>query len=102
MSKDNMKNWMNYIANPMIPNVKKFVWDLIGAERYTPHDETLETLARTIHNEKDYEKFGKFIAEIYEAGYMRAANEYERELTKIGIKTKLTRVENKKPENPIF
>lgn len=87
--------------NPVIQGVKKFMFDLLGGERYSLHEEMIEILAHHIRNEKDYERFGKLIAEVYEAGYVKAIDEHAAELKRLGLHVSLKSAE-KKPTNPLF
>lgn len=93
------------MANPMISGAKQFVHDLIGVERYAPHEPIIEQIARTsIHNDRDYDAFGKFVAEVFEAGYMKSAEDHAVELSKMGMKVSFKRQELNatKESNPIF
>ena len=91
------------MMNPIVPAIKKFVYDLLGPERYTEsHDDTLESVARNF-NEKEYQKFGKLIAEIFEAGYMRSVLEHQAELKRLGLKHNMKYGSSTpQPTNPIF
>ena len=93
---------MNILSNPMANGIKKFFYDLMGGERYARQEAFLDHLSRSVYNDKDYEAFGKFVAEIYEAGYMRAVKENAEQLEKLGLKVVVTNPEAKKPQNPIF
>jgi len=88
------------VMNPFINATKRFIHDLIGAQRYANHEETLEQVSRQF-NQKEYERFGKLIAEIYEAGYMRAVEEHQVELKKVGLKV-IVKNAPTKPSQPIF
>ena len=95
-----MTNLLNFLANPLQGSIKKYVYELIGGDRYLPHEQVIEQLGRNLDNMKGYEDFGKFIAEIYEAGYMRAVTEHETELKRIGLNVTIKRIEKKAA--PIF
>jgi len=95
------ESWMNVLSNPIGHAIKKFIIDLLGA-RSNNHQRIVEQVSRSVFNETDYEDFAKFIAEVYEAGYMRAIDEHQTELTKLGLKVTLKRAENKESTNPLF
>ena len=101
MTEKNTGNWLNFLSNPLIQGVKKFMYDLLGPERFAPHQDTIEALARTVFNEKDYEYFGKLMAEVYEAGYMRSVEDHRQTLEKMGLQVTLKKSEAQ-PANPIF
>jgi hypothetical protein len=95
-----VSSWMN-LLNPFVHSTKKFVYELIGANRYANHEAILEQLARSF-NQKEYEQFGKFVAEVYEAGYMRSVEEHQVELKKMGLKVFVRPAPAAEPKNPIF
>jgi hypothetical protein len=101
MKKNESRNWMNYVSNPIGHAVRKFVYEILGAERYSPHEQIIEQLTRSIFNDSDYENFGKLVAEIYEAGFMRAVDEQKEELTRLGLKVTL-KTTQKTEGVPIF
>lgn len=96
-----MKNWMDALSNPIGNAVKKFIVQLLGA-KCNPHERIVDQISRAVYNEKDYEDFGKFIAEVYEAGYMRAIDEHTAELTRLGLKVTLKMIEKPKEVEPLF
>lgn len=93
-------NLANYFANHLTNGMKKFVHDLIGVDRYLPHEEVVENIANLIKNEKEYKKIGELFAEIFEAGYMKSVEDHKKELEKYGLKVnlKLTNQKNQ-PDN---
>jgi hypothetical protein len=101
MTNDGRK-WANYFANPLGQGVKKFFYDLLGPERYPNHEVIIEQVSRVIYNEKDYENLGKCMAEIYEAGFMRAVEEQKAELTRLGLKVNMLKAPEKKEGKSIF
>ncbi|RDJ35484.1 MAG: hypothetical protein DWQ19_11755 [Crenarchaeota archaeon] len=86
-------SWFNALSNPFQQSVKKFIYELIGPERYINHDPIVGLLAKNVSTAEEYEQLGKFIAEVYEAGYMRAVEEHDKELKKLGLKTTIKKTE---------
>jgi len=92
--------WMDF-SNPLVHGFKKFMYNLLGPERYAPHEQTIEQLARIVLSERDYENLGKLIAEVFEAGFMRSIDEQKAELNRLGLKITL-KTEQKPEGEPIF
>jgi hypothetical protein len=92
----------NLFPNPIQQSIKKYIFELIGGERYWNHDNTIEQITKNISSPKEYEAFGKFVAEIYEAGYVRAIEEHQVALEKMGLKANIKIIEKTEQGPSIF
>ena len=93
--------WMNYLSNPFGHGIKKWIFELLN-QRAIPHEKILDQLTRSIHTAQDYEDFGKFVAEIYEAGYTRCLDQHEAALKQAGINLILKKIEKPQDKQPLF
>ncbi len=96
-------NFAHLLGQHLTQGFKKLCYDLL-VDRYFKHEETVEQVARLITCDKDYERFGKLLMEFYDAGYVKAVEDHQRELQKLGLKIVVKRPEATEPEkkNPIF
>jgi len=53
---------------------------------YPQHDEIVERISTAMLTDKDVEKFGKLIMNIYETAYKKAVSDYKVEFEKMGVK----------------
>lgn len=83
------ENWMQYMQNPKAFTVKQWVSELLK-EKYPKHESVLERISIGLTTKEDLESFGKLITELFEAGFLRAVNEYKGQLKEMGIQVKIT------------
>lgn len=99
-----LSDWVNMLSQPYSNAARKLLFDLLK-NRCLNHELIVDLICRQIVSAKDYENFGKFVAEIYEAGYFRAIEEHESELKKAGLKVVLKKMETNteaKEKHPLF
>ena len=80
---ENAASWFEYIRSPHSFAVKKYLVEMLK-ERYTKHDPYISRLASTMNTDEDVKGFSAFIADVYEAGFMKAYSDYREELKKLG------------------
>jgi|GEM_PF-4197391 len=88
-----MSNWMEMLANPQGQIVRNFLLDLLK-NRYDKHQEITERISKTLVTKGDIDKFGKFVIELYEAGYIKAISDHRDALQQMGVKVQI------KPQEP--
>lgn len=86
-------SWFEYMRSPHSFAVKKYLAEMLK-ERYVKHDSYITRLTSTMNTGEDVEGFSKFIADVFEAGFMKAYNDYREELKKLGYGLQVV------PENP--
>ena len=86
--KENVSNYMKYMANPRAYTLKKWASDLLGAD-YVKHDEVIERISTSLLTDKDVENFGKLLTNVYESAYHKAVDDYKSEFEKMGIKVSI-------------
>jgi len=82
---ENKGNFTKYMANPRCFTLKKWFSDLLKTE-YQQHDEIVERVSTSLLTDKDVEKFGQLIMNVYESAYKKAVNDYKVEFEKMGVK----------------
>ncbi len=78
------------LLNPYSHGLKKYVFDLVGHEKYEQHKEIIERLSTKIETDVDYKQFGDFIICLYEAGFFRALDQQKEALQKMGLKVNVS------------
>ncbi len=78
-------NIFRHAQNPRGFALKKWVSQLI-AEKYPPHDTIVERVGTSLVTENDLKDFGKLLSTVYECGYMKAINDYRKQVESLGIK----------------
>jgi len=73
--------------------LKKLLFDMLQ-QRYAENELTIDRLANSINNPKDYELMGKFLVAIYETAYLKAISEQKDLLKKYGINVEVTTPKN--------
>lgn len=84
-----INNLADYLQNPRILSLKKFLGQLLG-KKYPSHDEIVNRIGHNIMTENDLTSFSKLIADIYEVGYLKAVTDHEEQLKKLGYKINIT------------
>lgn len=76
------------MSNPRSFTLKKWFMELLK-EEYMQHDEVIERVATALVTEKDIERFGKMIMNVYERAYKKAVEDYRTQIEKAGLKVTL-------------
>ena len=77
------------LMNPFVRAVKKYIQELIPNAYTETVDETVDRISIQISTQRDTERFMRLIAEVYQAGYLKAMEATQERLAKEGIKLKL-------------
>lgn len=78
-------NWFDFVRNPNEIYIKKYMFDILQG-RYSQHEKIIEQLSKSITNKEELEQFGKLIADVYECGFLKAFNDYKKQIEKLGFK----------------
>jgi len=81
--------------NPQSNAIKKHIFELIK-ERYSKNEKFIERIASGITTKEDYESLGRLITDLYEAGFLRAVDQYRDQFTKMGMKVNIVAEEQPK------
>jgi hypothetical protein len=82
---ENKGNFVKYMSNPRCFTLKKWFSDMLKTE-YQQHDEVVERISTSLLTDKDVDKFGKLIMNVYETAYKKAVEDYRVEFEKMGVK----------------
>lgn len=81
--------------------IKRYLFEVLK-ERYKKNENFIERVASVVVTKEDYQALGSFVADLYEAGFMRAVDQYKEQMAKLGLKVNVV-PESKKPQGePIF
>lgn len=81
--------------------IRKYMFEVLKG-RYAKNERFIERLASTVATREDYDSLGALVADIYEAGFVRAVDQYKEQLAKVGMKVSIV-PESRPPEGkPIF
>ena len=74
------------MANPRCYTLKKWFSELLKNEDYPQHDEIIERVATALLTDRDVDRFGKLVMNVYETAYKKAVDDYKEEFEKMGVK----------------
>lgn len=94
-------DFLSNLSNPVGQIIKKYLHDLLQ-ERYYKHQDVVERISRSLVTKGDIENFGKFILEIYEAGFFKAVQDNKELWEKLGYETTIVPSPSKSPQQTIF
>lgn len=92
---------------PMMPNpisvaIKKHLFEMLK-ERYVKSEKFIERISMMMVTKDDYESLATLMSDLYEAGFMRALDQYKGQLAKMGMKVEVVPEEEKpRPGKKIF
>jgi len=89
------------MQNPQAAAVKKYMFDILQ-ERYRRNERYIERMAAAALTKEDYDGIGSLAADLYEAGFMRAVDQYKDQLAKIGMKVNIVPEAKPQQGKPIF
>jgi len=95
------QDMMNMLAGQQTHALKKYIFDMIP-EKYHEHDEILTRSTANLVTQKDIEEFAKFVAVVFESGYLKAAEQYKENMENLGYKLDVVAPEEKKDVPSIF
>lgn len=75
--------------NPKGIALKRMMASVLEA-KYNEYDDLLSRTAHYLVTDNDLKKFSEMIADIYEIGYLRAVNDYQEQVKKLGLKINIT------------
>lgn len=76
---------MKYVANPRAFTLKTWLTQMLQ-QKFEPHESIVERVAPSLTTDSDLKSFSALMGEIFQAGYMRAVNDYRVQLEKHGMK----------------
>ena len=97
--KENSNNLMRYMSNPRAFTIRKWFYELLKV-KYASHDEIIERVSSVLITEKDVENFGKLIGQVYEIGYVKAVDDYRKQIEEMGLKVSIVTPSPSSPKSP--
>jgi deoxyhypusine synthase len=89
------------MQNPQAFAVRKYLFDMLK-DRYPKNADYIERLASGVITKTDYESLGSLMADVYEAGFMRAVEQYKEQMAKLGMRVNVVPEAAAKKGVPIF
>jgi hypothetical protein len=89
------------MQNPQAFAVRKYLFEMLK-ERYTRNADYIERMAAGVTTKGDYEALGSLMADVYEAGFVRAVDQYKEQLAKMGMKVNVVPEKAPAKSAPIF
>ena len=83
--------------NPYQKSAKKYLFEILE-DRYTDNTNFIDRISAYLVTENDIKELARFIADVYEAGYLRAAKQYKENLEKMGYSVAIVPDSKKKME----
>jgi len=74
--------------NPKAFTLKRWFIELLQ-NRYAKHDQIIERVALGLSTDVDVKDFGALVAEVFEAGYYKAVEDYKEQAKKAGMDVKV-------------
>lgn len=68
--------------------IKKYLFELLR-NRYEKNEKFIDRISSTITTKEDYEDLGRLMADVFEAGFMKAYNEYKDQLAGMGLQVRI-------------
>lgn len=90
-----------FAQNPQAIAIKKYLFEILK-ERYGRSSGYIDRLAVGTMTRDDYESLGALVADIYEAGFMRAVDQYKEQMSKLGMKVEVVPEQRAPAGEPIF
>lgn len=79
---------MNMLANQQSYALRKYAFELLEG-RYEGYDDLVTRICSVLVTKKDTKDFAKFMAELFECGFMKAVAENQNLMTQLGYKVKV-------------
>lgn len=89
------------MQNPQAFAVRKYLFEMLQ-ERYSRNADYIERLSAGVTTKGDYEALGSLMADVYEAGFVRAVDQYKEQLAKMGMKVNVVPEKATPRVAPIF
>lgn len=79
------QGWMKYMTNPRLFTTKQYMMNLLK-ERYQHHESIIDRIASSFQTDRDMEEFIQMQMSLYEVGYLKAVNDYRKQLEEVGMR----------------
>lgn len=89
------------MQNPQAVAIRKYLFEMLK-DRYGKNGAYIDRLASSVVTKEDYESFGSLVADLYEAGFMRAMDQYKEQLARVGMKVSVVPESRPQQGKPIF
>jgi hypothetical protein len=74
--------------NQFVLGLHSYMHQFLGV-RYDRNQDIIERIGHTLVTEADFKNFMALSVDLYESGFMRAVDEYQQKLSKLGIKVEV-------------
>lgn len=81
--------WSNYLSNANSNFIKKYLFEILK-DRYAENEKCIDRMCQYLVLREDAQDFVKLLADVFQKGYIIAADQHKEALSKIGMGVKLT------------
>jgi hypothetical protein len=74
-----------FASNPHSIAIKRYLFEVLK-ERYGRNEKYIDRMAAATLVQEDYEALGSLVVDIFEAGFLRAVDQYKEQMSKMGLK----------------
>ena len=98
---------LNYVMFPLMfqnlhsSAIKKYLFEMLK-DRYQRNEKFIDRLSAVVVTKEDYESLGTLVADLFEAGFVRAVDEYKGQMAKMGMKVSVVADQTPKEGPKIF
>jgi hypothetical protein len=78
-----------YLSNPNINFIKKYLFEILK-DRYAENEKCIDRMCQNLILREDAQDFVKLLSDVFQKGYIIAADQHKEALSKIGMGVKLT------------
>jgi hypothetical protein len=90
-----------FAGNPHSVAIKRYLFEVLK-ERYARNERYIERVAASTLVREDYEGLSSLVADLFEAGFMRALDQYKEQIAKMGLRVDVVPSPTPAKGDPIF
>ena len=68
--------------------IKKYLFEMLK-DKYHRNEKFIDRLSAVVATKDDYESLGALVADLFEAGFLRAVDEYKGQMAKMGMRVNI-------------
>lgn len=77
-----------FYSSAVSSHIKRHMYDLLK-DRWPQNEEFVELLISCVRTSKDVDGLGRFVADLYELGYLKCLKDHDAELKRLGIRAEV-------------
>lgn len=89
--------WSNYLSNTNANFIKKYLFEVLK-DKYAENEKCIDRICQHLILREDAQDFIKLFSDVFQKGYIIAADQHKEALAKIGMGVKITSQDNSSPK----